>query len=240
VRKKSLLLYGCIAILIAVGWFAYQKVTDDTYEGMSIIPEQHKDIPLFEGLKPTSHQYVIKGNHWKDIYEFYMRKLPSLGWKVEHEQSALDDNDTENDWSGFYSRWRKEGFDGELWISADYNQFDEKTEVIFDKIPIYKASSWIDEELPNNICIYKTLNDEKCYEINDKSKVEEIKKLINKAIDFEKEEFPNQEKISVIDFGNIEVTIHYGNDKEIYFKSEKGIKIMKPEPEFFELTNLSQ
>jgi len=239
VSKKTFLLYGCIAILIAMGWFAYQEVTDDTYEGMSIIPEQHKDIPLFEGLKPTRHQYLIKGNRLEDIYEFYMRKLPSLGWNVEHEQSALDDNDTENHWSSFYSQWRKEGFDGELWISAGYNQFDEKTEVIFDKIPIYKATSWI-EEVPNNICIYETLNDEKCYEIHDKSRVEEIKTLINKSTDFEKEEFPIQEKISVIDFGNIEITIYYGNDKEIYFKSEKGIKIMKPESEFFELTNLSQ
>lgn len=226
-------------ILIAMGWLTYQKVIDDTYEGMSIIPEQHKDIPLFKGLKPTDHEYVIKGNHWKDIYDFYMSKLPSLGWKVEYVQSALDDNDYKNDWSGFYSRWRKEGFDGELWILASYNQFDEETEVIFDKTPIYKSTYWI-EELPNNICIYENLNAEKCFEIADKSKVEKIKALINKAIDLDKEELPNREKISVIDFGKMEVKVYYGNDKEIYFQSEKGIKIMKPEPEFFELTNLSQ
>ena len=235
--KKSLLLYGCIAILIAMGWFTYQKVTDDTYEGMSIIPEQHKDIPLFEGLKPTEHAYVIKGNHWEDIYAFYMSKLPSLGWKVEHEQSALNDND--NDWSGFYSRWRKEGFNGELWISASYNQFDEETKVIFDKTPIYKSTSWI-KELPNNICIYENPNDEKCFEIVDKSKIKEIKALINKAIDWDKEDLPTREKTSVIDFGNIDIKVYYGSDKEIYFQSEKGIKIMKPESEFFELTNLSQ
>jgi hypothetical protein len=34
--------------------------------------------------------------------------------------------------------------------------------------------------------------------------------------------------------------VYYESDKEIYFQSEKGLKIMKPEPEFFELTNLSQ
>jgi nucleoid DNA-binding protein len=168
-----------------------------------------------------------------------MSKLPSLGWKVEYVQSALDDNDYKNDWSGFYFRWRKEGFDGELWILASYNQFDEETEVIFDKTPIYKSTYWI-EELQNNICIYENLNAEKCFEIADKSKVEKIKALINKAIDLDKEELPNREKISVIDFGKMEVKVYYGNDKEIYFQSEKGIKIMKPEPEFFELTNLSQ
>jgi hypothetical protein len=239
VSRKSLLLSVGIAILIAMSWFAYHKVTDDTYEGMSIIPEQHKDIPLFEDLKPTDHNYVIKGYHWEEIYDFYMSKLPSLGWKVEHAQSALDDNDVENDWSGFYSRWRKEGFDGELWISANYNQIDEKTEVTFDKTPIYKSTSWI-EELPNNICIYETLNQEGCFVIDDKTKVEGIKTLINKAMDWDDKKLPNREKTSVIDFGNIEIKVYYGNDKEIYFQSKKGMKIMKPEHEFFELTNLSQ
>ncbi|CAN7266971.1 hypothetical protein [Rossellomorea sp. LjRoot5] len=107
---------------------------------------------------------------WEDIYGFYMNKLPSLGWKIEYVQSALDDNDVENDWSGFYSRWRKEGFDGELWISSNYNQFDEKTEVIFDKTPIYQSTSWI-EELPKNVCIYENLNQEDCVVIEDKTKV---------------------------------------------------------------------
>ncbi|MDC3413245.1 hypothetical protein NC797_14430 [Aquibacillus sp. 3ASR75-11] len=110
------------------------------------------------------------------IYDFYMSKLPTLGWEVEYVQSALDDNDNENDWSGFYSHWRKEGFDGELLISASYNQFEEETEVMFDKTPIYKSTSWV-EELPKSICIYETLNDEKCFEINDKSKIKEIKLL---------------------------------------------------------------
>ncbi|MBM6618076.1 hypothetical protein [Bacillus suaedaesalsae] len=91
--SKKLLLYSCIVIFIIAIWLMYLQITDDTYEGMSIIPEQHNDIPLFKGLKPTSHQYVMKGNHWEDIYEFYMGKLPSLGWKVEYEQSALDDTD---------------------------------------------------------------------------------------------------------------------------------------------------
>lgn len=238
-NKKFFILFGSVAIFIFLGGFTYQKVTDDTYEGMSIIPEQHKDIPLFEGLESTRSQYVIKGNRWEDIYNFYTNELPKLGWKVEYEQSALDDDHHENDWSGFYSLWRKEGFDGELRVSASYNQYDEKTEVMFDKIPIYKSTSWI-EDLPDSICVYETLKDEKCVEINDKSKIKEIKSLINKAVDWEKEELPQRKNTSVVVFGNLEIKVYYESDKEIYFHSKKGLKMMKPELEFFELTNLSQ
>lgn len=34
-NQRNLLLYGSIVILMVVSWFAYQKVTDDTYDGMS-------------------------------------------------------------------------------------------------------------------------------------------------------------------------------------------------------------
>ncbi|MCM3671324.1 hypothetical protein M3181_20400 [Mesobacillus maritimus] len=236
-NKSKFLLLGIVVILILLGWFAYQKATDDTYEGMSIIPEQHKDIPLFDGLKPSRSHYEIKGNRWEDIYHFYMNELPKLGWEFEHEQTALDDDNYENDWSGFYLLWRKDGFIGELRISASYNHYDEITKVIFDKTPIYKSTSWI-EEIPDSICIYETLKDEKCFEVNDQSKIKQIKYLINNATDWAKEELPQREKTSVVDFGNLEITVSYESDKEIYFQSEKGIKIMKPEPEFFELTNL--
>jgi len=62
-----------------------------------------------------------------------LEELPKHGWKVVYVDSAANDDDSENDWSGFYTRWRKEGFDGELWISAHYNQFANQTEVIFDR-----------------------------------------------------------------------------------------------------------
>ena len=132
-NKKNLVLYCGTAILIIVAWSAYQKITDNTYEGMSIIPEKHKDIPLFEGLKPTNSEYVIKGNKWREVYSFYFDELHSLGWKVEYEGSALNDYNSDNDWAGFNSKWTKEGFEGELWISAHFNKYEEQTEVIFDK-----------------------------------------------------------------------------------------------------------
>ncbi len=205
---------------------------------MSIIPEQHKDIPLFDGLKLTRNQYVLKGNKWINIYDFYLNELPDLGWKIKYEDSALNDDDSKNDWSGFNFRWRKEGFDGELWISASYNQFEEQTEVIFDKTPIYTSTTWI-EDFPESIYIYQYPNDENCSEIEGKVKIEQIVMFINTAIDWDKEILPRK-KTSVIDLGNTKITVYNGSDKEIYFQSGKGTKMMKPDPDFFKLTNLLQ
>jgi hypothetical protein len=237
-NKKNGLIIGIIVVLIVIGWFVFQKITDDTYEGMSIIPEKHEDIPLFEGLEPTEHQYVMDGNRWKDIYDFYLKELPKLGWSIENGNSALNDNDSNNDWSGFFSGWRKEGFEGELSISAHYNQLEEQTVVIFDKIPIYNSTTWINN-VPESICIYQSSTDEKCSEIKDEITIEKIVGLINDAIDWN-DEVSTREKTSIIDFGNMNVKVYYENEKEIYFQSEKGTKLMKPEPDFFKLTNLSQ
>jgi hypothetical protein len=236
-KKINWIILGSIAILAVTGLFVSQKITDnDTYEGMSIIPEQHDDIPLFDGLELTDHEYVIEGNHWKDIYDFYIKELPKHGWKEEYKGTALEDDKAENDWGGFYSRWRKEGFDGELEISAHYNQFEEQTEVIFDKTPIYNSTTWIDN-VPDSICVYENLTDKKCVEIKDQNKIKEIVRFINDAIDWN-EKLMSREKKSVIDFGNLNVQVLYENDKEIYFQSEKGTKLMKPDPGFFKLTSL--
>lgn len=237
-KKINWLIFVVILVLIAVGCYVYQKITDDTYEGMSIIPENHEDIPIFEGLKPTESVYVIEGNHWIEIYEFYFKELPKLGWNVEYEGSALNDNDPDNDWGGFHSGWRKDGFDGELVISAHFNQDEEQTVVIFDKTPINNATTWI-SDIPESICIYQSINDEKCSEIQDKIKIRQIASFINDAIDWNEKILPRG-KSSVIDFGDMNIKVLYENEKEIYFQSEKGTKIMKPEPDFFRITNISQ
>ncbi|SFA81557.1 MULTISPECIES: hypothetical protein [unclassified Bacillus (in: firmicutes)] len=227
-----------VVLLVAGGWFGYLKMTDDTYEGMSIIPEQHDDIPLFEGLEPTRSNYVIEENRWNDVYDFYFEKLPELGWKNDYVQTALDDEDSENDWGGFQSRWTKLGFEGELTISASYNKFDEQTEVMFDQTPIYYTSTWINK-VPESICIYQNSNNRDCSVIKDRGKIQKIVSLINDAIDWEGKALP-REKASTIDFGEIDIKVLYEKEKEVYFQSEKGLKFMKPEPEFFELTGISQ
>ena len=237
-KKVNWIIIAIILVLITVSWFVYQEITDDTYQGMSIIPEEHEDIPLFEGLEPNEHVYVIDENRWIEIYEFYLKELPKLGWDIVFEDSALNDSDPENDWSGFHSEWRKEGFDGRLIISAHYNQDDEQTEVMFDKNAIFNSTTWI-SNAPESICIYQSLNSENCSEIKDEIKIQQIVGFINDATDWKEEVLP-REKSSVIDFGDMNIKVHYGNEKEIYFQSEKGAKLMKPEPDFFEITNLSQ
>ncbi|ALC90669.1 hypothetical protein AM500_13405 [Bacillus sp. FJAT-18017] len=235
-NTKKAIFVAIIGLLITGGWFGYQKLTDDTYEGMSIIPEQHDDIPLFPGLEPTRDQYEVKGDHWREIYDFYLEELPKLGWKKQNTQSALEDNNPNNDWGGFISSWTKEGFDGELTIFASYNQFDEQTEVHFDQTPIYQSSTWI-HDVPERICIYKDSTSQDCTVIRDENKINKIAAFINEALDWEQEATP-RDKESTIDFGEIDIKIFYEKEKEIYFQSEKGTKLMKPEPEFFELIGL--
>lgn len=235
-NKTNWLIFGFFMILIVTGWYLYQKYTDDTYEGMSIIPEEHKDIPFFKGLEPTEVVYVIDGNQWGDIHDFYLEELPRHGWILEYNGSALHDKDPENDWGGFHTRWRKKGFEGELIISAHYNQFDERTEVIFDKTPIYNATIWI-KNVPTRICIYQSVDDEKCSVVKDTDKIKKVVGYINKAMDWQGEVLP-RDKPSLIEFEELSIEVHYENEKEIYFISEKGTKIMKPEPDFFTLTNL--
>lgn len=236
-KKIHWLIFTGILILVISGLFLYQKVTDDTYKGMTIIPEDHEDIPLFKGLEPREHDYVIGGDHWVDVYDFYLKELPEQGWALEFEGSALDDSEPDNDWGGFHSGWRKNGFDGELYISAYYNQHDDQTEVMFDKTRIYNSTTWIDT-IPESICIYQSLSDEDCFEINDQTKIKQIAAFINEdAFDW-KEEVVTRQNTGVIDFGNLKIKVLYGDEIDLYFQSEKGTKMMKADPGFFELTNL--
>ncbi|WP_141994785.1 hypothetical protein [Bacillus sp. B4EP4a] len=123
-------------------------------------------------------------------------------------------------------------------VSNDYNQFEEQTEVILDKNPIYNSTTWINN-IPESICIYQSSTDENCSEIKDKNKIENIVGFINEAIDWNVEVLL-REKISVIDFGDMKIKVLYENEKEIYFQSDKGTKLMKSEPDFIKLTNLLQ
>ncbi|MCH6269527.1 hypothetical protein [Neobacillus citreus] len=230
-KKINWFLFSAIVILIAAGWFTYQKVTDETYEGMSIIPEQHKDIPLFKGLKPTRHEYVMEGNHWKEIYDFYKKEMPKNGWKIDLEQSSPNE-----DVPSSMITWRKKGIDWELSISVSYFKLNNQTEVIFDKNPILHSTEWIGQ-IPNAICIYKSTSDENCSEIQDPSQITELVRIINGAIDWNGKVQP-REKTTVIRVGDIKIKVLYEGDKEIYLQSEKGTKIMKPESEFFKLMNL--
>lgn len=234
-NKKRILWIGFIIFILFGAWFTYQKVTDDAYVGMTIIPENEKDIPLYEGLKPDRNYYYIKGNHSKEIYEFYLEKLSENGWIVEYSDG--DDKERGNDWNDISFSWLKEGFDGELNMNIGYDKDSKETYVMFDKWDIDELDTWIDES-PSKICIYKNADDENCSEITDTSKLKEITSLINHSLDSYKEEIPQREKTSVMNLEKFNIQVHYGNDEDIYFQSEKDLKMMKAKPEFFKLTNL--
>jgi hypothetical protein len=224
INKVNVLIAVLIFALAVFGWFAYQKATDETYEGMSIIPEKHEDIPLYKGLEPRRTDYVIEGNQWRDIYTFYLENLPRYGWKVEYKQSAAD-------WSGFMSRWTKPGFDGALSVSAHYNKFEEQTEVIFDKRGLYKSTAWI-ENAPESVRVCKQSKND-CFIIKENKKIKSIVRFVNRAPDAKKR-FPEKHSM-FIEFDHFVVKVHHKKEKEIYLKSEKGIKVMKPDPGFLRL-----
>lgn len=119
---------GLICLVVVAG-INYQRATDTTYAGMTIIPEHHNDIPLYKGLTPTEYDYVMKGDHWEDIYIFYMEELPKHGWSVSFQQTSRADAPA----PGFYSLWQKAGVDYELLVKASYFPSRKQTEVRFDK-----------------------------------------------------------------------------------------------------------
>jgi hypothetical protein len=234
--RVSWILIGLLGTFFILIIFIYQNYTDDTYKGMSIIIENEKDIPLYKGLQPTDHTYVIDGDQWEEIYHFYITKLLDFGWKVEYVQSALSDNDTSNDWSGFRSTWRKKGFDGELSIFGYYNKYDDQTEIIFDKTPIYNPTTWI-EHIPESVCIYD--NKKECIEVYDPLKIQIIVDLINSAPDYDGKIIHRKQYRELI-IGELRVKVLFEADKEVYLQSTEGTKVMKPDPEFLNLLKISE
>ncbi|PLR87916.1 hypothetical protein [Bacillus sp. V33-4] len=235
-KRNSWFIILFIATIALTSWFFYLKVIDNNHSGTSIIPEQEDDIPLFEGLEPDEHEYVLVGNHVNDIYDFYEKELPNNGWKVS--QRPIFEINKEKHESSFHSQWQKSGFEGELSVSAYYNEQEGRTEVVFDKTPIHTFTTWI-VQIPDSICIYASSHNEACIEINDKDTINQIAYFINHAIDWDKEA-STREKISEIDFGSLKVNVSFGDDQAIYFQSDKGTKYMKPEQEFLDLLHIQE
>ncbi|MGG1660704.1 hypothetical protein [Brevibacillus sp. NRS-1366] len=235
-KKGKWLTIVIVLVLVVVGGFIYQTATlkDETYSGMSIIPEKQEDIPLFKGLKPTEFHYEMQGDHWEDIYHFYQNELPKYGWTLTYQHASENEDESV---SGFITRWRKPDVDWELSVRGSSFALSKQTEVVFDKHGILHSTTWI-ENVPDRICVSeKAGQDSDCVEITDKAKITEIVRMVNDAFDWKEEVTPRQNK-STLDFGDQKVSVLYESDQEIYFQSEKGTKLMKPEPEFFELTGL--
>jgi phosphoribosylanthranilate isomerase len=141
----------------------------------------------------------------------------------------------------FKSTWTKDGFEGELSLSAGYFQAENVT-VRFDQHIPPKITSWIDKP-PASLCVYANPSEENCTTIEDKD-IEKIVHFIDE-IAYDTSQFEQQQQYGIIEFLNdsgetyFSVKVHYSKEGQILFlESEKGEKEMKPEGEFFEWTKL--
>lgn len=233
-RKWPLIIL--IILLVFGGLFYFQKEKEEKYKGLSLIPEQTDDIPLYMGLEPASPVYKIKGEHWEDILQFYQKELPKNGWSLTMLQASTD---SKEDGAGFNSSWEKEGTEWVLSISGAYFKGMDQTEVMFNMRELLTADKWVDTEV-SEICINEQPErSEECFKMTDRQTIQQIVGLINGALAVDHEEIPYNGK-SVIDFDTITIDVYYDLEKGIYFVSEKGMKWMKPEIEFFELTRISK
>lgn len=126
--KKSIVITCVIFAFLVSGFSIYSYMKEkNRYTGQTVVPEKRDDLPLYEGLEFQEHEYMLKGNHWYTVYEFYKEKLPENGWKLIHKQASLEAS------GGFIMSWEKD--DKELWINGGWNTNENETEIIFDINP---------------------------------------------------------------------------------------------------------
>jgi len=229
-RKQSariILISAITSILVFVGGIiAFQKITDDTYEGMSVIPEQREDIGLYKGLEPRQNDYVMKGDQWKEIYNYYLKNLPKHGWVLEHNESKEIERIP-----GGYARWIKEG-QGELDISTSYFPQEDQTQVNFDLNKIIPSSKWI-SIVPKRVDVYDE-NNKKIKEIVNEDQINQIQKFINDEA-YDTQNQPSGKVLRKLHINELEIAVYESGSEPIYFVSDKGTKMMKPEGEFLKL-----
>ena len=223
--------------ILAGGFLYYYEVYFAKYKGMTFIPEQSDNVPLYDGLEPDGNRvYIIAGNHWKEIISFYQTELQKTGWNEVYVQSSESPYE---DGAGFISAWEKDGQEWGLSIQAGYYEQTNQTEVLFDKSDKWISSVWY-QEIPESICINEQPErGQECFELTDQAAITQIIELINGAMDWNEEQVPYSGKSEIyIDSGALK--IFYNLEKGIYIVSDQGTKWMKPEKEFFELTRISK
>ncbi|MFF2879146.1 hypothetical protein ACFVR2_22900 [Gottfriedia sp. NPDC057991] len=221
--KKIHLLWLALIILIAVGGFiVYQKIQGDPHEGMSVIPEQRKDIGLYKKLELKDGHYVVKRNHLKEIHNFYLKDLQKSGWELEYDEVFQ---------SGFMSRWTKPN-QGKLNISGGYSHNDNQTEIRFDLYFPPAATTWF-SIIPITV---EVMNENKITEklIKNKNKINQLINFINEDA-YDTKEKPLGELFRYLKIDDVEIKIYYKKNGPIFFVSEKGTKMMKPEKEIIDL-----
>lgn len=131
----------------------------------------------------------------------------------------------------FIQTWRKEGFDGELSLSASYNKAEKQTEVMFDKRNILDSTVWLKKN-PEKIRIYQNDSEQDAVEITDKAAISEIVQFINNEAYDSKETTISRKYTKLMDLGNLKIKVYYEKEKTVFLQTENGIKEAKPDPSF--------
>jgi hypothetical protein len=229
--KKIILLGMVVVTFLITGFSVYSYVNEkNRYVGQTVVPERRNDLPLYEGLTFKDHEYVMKGNHWESIYQFYKEELPNNGWELIHQQTSQ-----ETPIGGFMMSYEKDG--KELSIHGGSFPEENTTEIIFDLNPTITHTDWI-KSTPEEICVYRDYKAKTCSKITDASKIKQFVEWVNNEA-YDKNEAPLQEEYGVVAVNGERIEIHY-NPKLPSFtlKTDFGRKEMKPEP-LLELTGLT-
>ncbi|MGM0827558.1 MAG: hypothetical protein ACQEU4_04960 [Bacillota bacterium] len=95
---------------------------------------------------------------------------------------------------------------------------------------------WI-ENIPKSACVYVDSSNEPCQEINDKEIIQSLVDYINDGIDWDDQSTEPRSHKKTYKFDHVTVELLYEGDMDIYLKSDRGTKLMKPEPEFLKIIN---
>ncbi|KZE68828.1 hypothetical protein AWM68_00695 [Fictibacillus phosphorivorans] len=229
---KKILIMACVCIAFFVsGVSVYSYMNEkNRYAAVTVVPEQRDDLPLYKGLEFQEHNYLMKGNHWYDVYVFYKKQMPLHGWKLVHKQASIEGS------GGFITSWEKDH--SELFIDGGWNPHENTTEVKFDLRPIIRSTSWI-ESIPSSICVYASKEAETCSTLSDQKKIEQFVNWVNdEAMD--KEDAPLQKDYGIVVVNGKKIEIHYDPELPSFtLKSADGRKQLKPEP-LLELLGLTE
>lgn len=232
--KKRIVLSFVFILLIISSVAIYKYVLEkDRYSSVSIVPENRNDLPLYDGLEFQENHYLIKGNHWNNIYEFYRDTLPNHGWKLVFKQASIEDS------GGFMLRFQKK--DKELHIGGGWNPYANETETTFDLNPVLHKTMWIDQK-PRSICVYLNKNAVNCNKITDQNKIEQFIKMVDEDA-VNKDDAPLQKEFGIVDVNGEKIEIHYDPLLPSFtLKKADERKQMKPEAllELLGLTHLQE
>ncbi|MFZ3591794.1 hypothetical protein ACOI1C_21915 [Bacillus sp. DJP31] len=235
--KKNLirivLFITLFGLALSIYFILSGATSQDVHSGMSIIPEETTDLPLYIGLRARSSDYIIKNDQHKEIYDFYLRELPLKGWKLINSRIHKG--------LGFEQSWSKPSKKRELYILSTISDNQKETYVVFDENSIIQNDIWFIEV--KTICEEKNKS-EICITIEDDPKAKKFIDFINANANLEESsiKFKDRELILNLTFNNINkesMNLDIYQREDLYFLvSSKGVKEVGSEEEVLSFLSL--